>query len=332
MIFTELVTLIMGISIVFYVIFGGADFGAGIIELFTGDSGNETISKAIAPVWEANHIWLIIAVVIMFNGFPEAYAVFSTALHIPILIALIGIIFRGAAFTFRHYDAFKDGSEKWYSLIFRVSSIVTVLFLGITVSAMFSGTIPTSVDVGFYAYFIAPWANLFSLFVGIFFTILSAYIAAIFLLGEVKSEDGYNLIRKFSYRLFAAAVVCGLFIFASSYYQELAFHEAFFKQPISLACGVLATVLVPFIFKLINGEKVWRTRLLAGIQITAILIGWLMIQYPNLILFTDGSTLSIYDASAPEITMKILFGALVFGVCSIFPSLYYLFRIFKIKI
>lgn len=99
MIVTELVIGIMGVSLVLYTLLGGADFGAGIIELFIGDRANETIFRAIAPVWEANHIWLIIAVVILFNGFPEAYAVFSNALHIPILLVLMGIIARGAAFT-----------------------------------------------------------------------------------------------------------------------------------------------------------------------------------------------------------------------------------------
>ena len=331
MIYTELVLVVMGISLILYVLFGGADFGAGIIELFIGDRANTTISKAMAPVWEANHIWLIIALVILFNGFPEAYVVFSTALHIPILLVLIGIIFRGAAFTFRHYDAYQDGSQWWYSMLFRYSSLLTVFFLGITIAALFSGTIPPRIEGSFVSYYIAPWANGFCFSIGIFLTILSAYIAAIFLLGEVETEEGYQILQRFSKRLFIASVASGMFIFLSSYLQELSFHSLFLKDPLSISCGVLSTLLVPFIFKLIKEKKIWKMRVLVGAQILLILLGWLLIQWPDLIRFSDGSTLSSYDASAPELTMKVLFGALVFGVCSIFPALYYLFRVFKVR-
>ncbi|MFT5763324.1 MAG: cytochrome d ubiquinol oxidase subunit II [Saprospiraceae bacterium] len=330
MVYTELVTIILGISLVLYTLLGGADFGAGIIELFTGDRGNEMISNAMAPVWEANHIWLIIALVILFNGFPEAYVVFSTALHIPVLIILVGIIFRGAAFTFRHYDAYKDESQKWYSAIFRYSSVLTVLFLGITAAALFSGTIPSSLEgATFYSYFIAPWANFFCLSVGVFLMTLSAYIAAAFLLGEVKTAEGYQLIQNFTKRLFVASVISGIFIFIASYFQNLAFHTTFLAHPVSVICGVMASVSVPLVFKMMNQKRIWPLRIIVGAQVLLIFSGWFILQWPDLIKFSDGTTLNIYEASSPEITMKVLLGALVFGVLSIFPSLYYLFRIFK---
>lgn len=330
MIYTELVSIILGISLLFYALLGGADFGAGIIELFTGDRGNKTISKAMAPVWEANHIWLIIALVILFNGFPKAYVIFSTALHIPILILLLGIIFRGAAFTFRHYDAYVDQSQKWYTAIFRYSSILTVLFLGIILAAFFAGTIPASLEgLSFYEYYIAPWANVFCLSVGIFVMILSAYIAAIFLLGEVKTAEGYELLHRFTRRLFIASVLSGSFIMLSSYWQGLRFHTLFLSHPLSIVAVILATILVPIIFKMIRQKHTWRLRFLVGVQILLIFVGWLVLQWPALIRFSDGTSLSLYEASSPVITMKILLGALVFGILAIFPSLYYLFRIFK---
>ena len=333
MIYTELVAIILGVSLLFYALFGGADFGAGIIELFTGDRGNKMVSKAMAPVWEANHIWLIIALVILFNGFPEAYAIFSTALHIPILLALVGIIFRGAAFTFRHYDAVKDDSQKWYSAIFRYSSIFTVLFLGISLAALFAETIPSSTEgATFYEYYIATWANPFCLSVGIFVTIISAYIAGIFLLGEVKTEDGYQLIQKFVRRLFIASLASGVLILIASYYQQLNFHSSFLEQPISIICIVLAMSTVPFIFKMIQQKKIWPLRFVVGAQLLLIFLGWLFLQWPALIKFSDGTVLDIYRATAPEASMKVLFGALVFGILTIFPALYYLFKIFKIDI
>ena len=102
-----LIIIILATAFILYTLLGGADFGAGIIETFAGRGQQSTISKAIAPVWEANHVWLILAVVILFTGFPAVYSSLSLLLHIPLLLVLIGIIFRGSAFTLRYYDVKK---------------------------------------------------------------------------------------------------------------------------------------------------------------------------------------------------------------------------------
>src|SRR3982750_3005403 len=123
-------------AIVLYFLLGGADFGAGIIELFTSQknkhSTRKTSYQAIGPIWEANHMWLIIAVVIMFVGFPVVYSTICTYLHIPMLIMLLGITARGTAFAFRNYDAIKGArTQRIYNRVFVYSSFVTPLFLGI---------------------------------------------------------------------------------------------------------------------------------------------------------------------------------------------------------
>lgn len=121
------------VSIVLYFILGGADFGAGIVELFTFRRKDKKITKnlmyeSIAPIWEANHMWLIIAIVILFVGFPEIYSFASIYLHIPLVLMLVGIIARGTAFTFRHYDAVKDEWQTVYTQIFYYSSLLTPFF------------------------------------------------------------------------------------------------------------------------------------------------------------------------------------------------------------
>ena len=123
-----IIILILGISFMLYTVLGGADYGAGIVETFTGKRGEKVISKAIAPVWEANHVWLILAIVILFSGFPLIYSTISTALHIPLMVVLIGIVLRGTSFTFRHYDVSHDFTHKYYTGLFRVSSFVTPFF------------------------------------------------------------------------------------------------------------------------------------------------------------------------------------------------------------
>ena len=108
---TEIIFAILVISLLLYVLLGGADFGGGILELLTKGKASGIVSKAIAPVWEANHMWLILVVVILFVGFPDVYTTILTALHIPVLLTLIGIILRGSAFTFRHYDIEEESAQ-----------------------------------------------------------------------------------------------------------------------------------------------------------------------------------------------------------------------------
>lgn len=327
--YTELVMVIMGISLMLYMILGGADFGAGILELFIGNKSSTTVSKAMAPVWEANHMWLIIAVVILFNGFPKAYIILSTNLHIPVLIFLIAIILRGTAFTFRHYDAFKDSSEKIYSGLFRYSSLTAVFFLGVTISAFFSGTLPSSSTGSFLAIYIDPWFNWFAFSVGVFLVTISSYIAGIFLLGEVSTSEGYASIQKFIKWVFTLSIFSGIGIFLSSYISDYQFHESFLAHPVSIGAGAISSFLVPYIFKLIRQKKIWKLRLVVGAQVVLIMMGWFIIQWPNLAIYSDGTVLTMYDAASPLASMKVLFVSLAIGVMIIFPSLFYLFRLFK---
>ena len=185
---TEIIIVILGIAILLYVLLGGADFGAGIVEWITGKKGIKTISQAIAPVWEANHIWIILAVVILFNGFPLVYTHLTTYLHIPLLIILIGIIIRGSAFTFRYYDAPHETGNKYYSFLFRLSSLITPFFLGIVLGAVMLGKIPDNTEGTFFHVFMAPWLNGFSIATGIFLTLLFGWIASVYLIGEATDE------------------------------------------------------------------------------------------------------------------------------------------------
>ena len=121
------VILYLWLSILLYLCLGGADFGAGIVELVTSKKNRsatrKTLHHAIGPIWEANHMWLIIAIVILFVGYPVIYSAISIYLHIPLLIMLMGIIARGTAFTFRNYDAVKDDLQWWYTRIYVLSSL-----------------------------------------------------------------------------------------------------------------------------------------------------------------------------------------------------------------
>src|ERR1700760_2525167 len=123
------VILFLWVSLLVYLLMAGADFGAGILELLNRGKNRslirETSYTIMGPIWEANHMWLIIAVVILFVGFPEVYTTVSVYLHIPLVIMLLGIIARGTSFSYRNYDAVKDHWQKFHSRIFISSSFAT---------------------------------------------------------------------------------------------------------------------------------------------------------------------------------------------------------------
>src|SRR5690606_773522 len=152
-----------------YLLLGGADFGAGIVELVVPRRYKPQIravmTRAIGPIWEANHMWLIIAIVILFVGFPEIYTTMSVYMHIPLVLMLLGIMARGTAFAFRHYDAVADEMQTVYSGIFTLSSLITPFFLGIIAAATVSRTIDTQA-ADFLSAYVFSWLNGFGISVG----------------------------------------------------------------------------------------------------------------------------------------------------------------------
>lgn len=326
---TDIIIFVLGISILLYVLLGGADFGAGIIEIFTGKKGIDTISKAIAPVWEANHIWLILAIVILFTGFPHVFASLTTYLHIPLLIILIGIVFRGTAFTFRYYDTIKDNTHKYYTILFRISSLLTPFFFGVTLGAIILGKIPANVHGTFYEVFISPWLNLFTFAIGIFLTLLFGWLASVYLIGEAHDEETYHTFTKTSRIFFILLILSGLGVFIMAEFYELHFFRKFIHSALAIGCVVAATIAIPFICRNIKRRNSLQTRLWAGLQTACILTGWFAVHFPVMIYIADGSHLTIWNSQAPERTMSLLVYALIVGIFLIFPAFAYLFKVFK---
>src|SRR5919112_6828821 len=170
------------ISLTVYALLGGADYGGGVWDLFArgprAREQRELIEHAIGPIWEANHVWLILVVVILFTAFPPAFAVISTALHIPITLLLIGIVLRGTAFTFRTYDVQRDDVQRRWGLVFSIASIITPVLLGTILGAITSGTIRVEngmVTSGFLQSWVAP----FPVAVGFFALALFAFLLGV---------------------------------------------------------------------------------------------------------------------------------------------------------
>jgi cytochrome d ubiquinol oxidase subunit II len=330
----QIVIAFLCLAILLYFLLGGADFGAGIIELFTSEKNRsrtrKTMYHAIGPVWEANHMWLIIAIVILFVGFPLIYTTMSVYLHIPLAIMLVGIIARGTAFVFRHYDAVKDNMHWLYNRIFRYSSFITPLFLGIIAGSVLSGKIDLQAT-NFADAYIFSWLNWFSVSVGLFTVALCGFLAAIYLIGECKTqEDKKRFIKKAEY-MNVAAVIFGAMVFFSAAMEKVPLMNWVIYNPVGLAAVSLASVSLILLWYLLIKGKTKVLRILAGFQVTMILLAISYAHFPNFIRLKDGGMISLYDTIGPVKTINSLGWALVLGSVLILPFLGYLFYKFQQK-
>lgn len=325
-------TIIAGVmiaSLVLYALLGGADYGGGVWDLFAfGPRARQQralIAEAIGPVWEANHVWLILVIVILFTAFPPAFAVIATALHIPITLLLIGIVLRGTAFTFRTYDSQRDDIQRRWSLVFSIASIITPILLGTTLGAIASGTIRVENGVltsGFFNSWLAP----FPFAVGFFALALFAFLAAVYL--TVEAEEERELQEDFRRRALLCGVAVGLlaltvFVLAGSGAPTV--RAGISRTSWALGLHFLTAVAAVGAFFTLWTRRYKVARVCAAAQVTLILLGWAFAQFPNVV----EPDMTLWSAAAPQITLQLLLGALVAGALLLFPSYYYLFRIFK---
>ena len=320
------------LSILLYVLLGGADFGAGIIEMFTSSKHirrtRKTLYHAIGPIWEANHMWLIIAIVILFVGFPVVYSTLSVHLHIPLLIMLMGIVARGTAFTFRHYDAVHDSMQEIYNRIFVWSSFVTPLFLGIIAGSMLSGHINTNAS-SFSEAFIFGWLNGFSVSVGLFTVSLCGFLAAVYLIGEADDEnDRLRFIRKARGTNIISMCAGGL-VFSIAAMENIPLIKWIFGDLVGFIATVLALLSLLLMWRSIKRRKKFLPRVLAAFQVTMILVAITYAHFPTIVILNNGGALSLIDNAAPSRTMSALGNALIIGSVLILPALFYLYYSFQ---
>lgn len=328
------VIIFLWVALLLYLVMGGADFGAGIIEMFTSNKNKSRTRKimynAIGPIWEANHMWLIIAIVILFVGFPVIYATMSTYLHIPLTVMLMGIIARGTALTFRNYDAVHDNMQKIYNKIFVYSSFITPLFLGIIAGSAVSGRVDPQAT-NFMDAYIYSWLNWFSVAIGFFTVALCGFLAAIYLIGEANDNiERKSFIRK-ARLMNIAAVIAGSAVFIASVKENIPLVQWVFGNIIGIAAVSAATISLILLWYLISKGKRFIIRVLAGFQMTMILLTTTYKHYPNIIILKNGGHLSLIEDQGAEKAIQSLGIALLVGSIFILPALFYLVWSFQQK-
>ena len=323
-----IIAAVLVISLILYALLGGADFGGGMWDLLAfgprARQQREAIADAIAPVWEANHVWLILVIVLLFTAYPAAFAAIMTALHIPITVVLVGIVLRGAAFIFRKYDAQDDATHHRWSLVFSIASFFTPLFLGMTLGGLASGAIRVTdglVTTGFFA----GWTTPFAIACGLFAQGMFAFLAATYMTVETQTDRALQ--ADFRWR----ALFAGLSLApAAALVFVLARHgaPAIFAGLTDWWAPWLLTATSVAALTALGALWTWRfqlARIAAAAQVALILSGWALAQYPALVI----PDITIQAAAAPQVTLEFLSVTLLVGALVLFPSLGYLFIVFK---
>lgn len=322
-----LATLILA-CIVLYALLGGADFGGGLWDLFaTGpraDDQRRVIARAIGPIWEANHIWLIAVIVLLFSCFPRAYALISTSLHIPLTIMLFGIVLRGSSFVFRAYDTQREDVFHAWSRVFAISSVVAPYMLGVCLGAAASGAIRADTDGTFAEIYLDPWLAPFPLVIGLFTLAVFAFLAAVYLTHATDDED---LKEAFRVRALGMAVAVSVLAWVSLYLARTGaprLYEGLWTSPWSWPFqGITAGVGVALLHALWT-RRYGRARLLAGVQVVAVVCGFGAAQYP----FIVTPHVSFVDDAAPDPVLWVVSLGMTGGLVLLVPAYAYLLRVF----
>jgi cytochrome d ubiquinol oxidase subunit II len=307
---SDAVAVILLIGVTMYAVFGGADFGAGLWSLLAGGGEHgrrprELIDWAIGPVWEANHVWLIFVLVVLWTGFSSAFeAVFST-LFIPLSLAALGIVFRGAGFAF-HHTARRAGGRALAQALFGLASVLTPFFLGTVVGAIAGGRVPVGNATGDAA---TSWLNPLSLLIGVLFVATGAYLAAVFLVSDARRAGALDLERYFASRALVVAMVTGALAAAglvglhrdARYIFDGLTGDGLPLVILSLLCGIGVLVLLRL------GARRGARALAIG-AVAAVIWGWGVAQWPYLL----PEKLTVSDGASPSATLTGLL--IVFGV------------------
>jgi cytochrome bd ubiquinol oxidase subunit II len=315
---TTVIAVVLFAAITAYAVFGGADFGAGFWDLVAGgtargDRPRRMIEHSIGPVWEANHVWLIFTFVVLWSAFPEAYASITLTLFVPLTLAAVGIVLRGASFAFRKV-VFDTPHARTFGAAFALSSVLVPFCMGAVAGGIASGRVPAGGEAGDPW---ASWVNPTSILGGVLAVVVVAYLASVYLVWDARRLGEREMERYFRRRAVVASVVAGIASVAgifvlradADYLFDGLTSRALPLVVLSALCGAASLVLL-------RREAARGARLLAIVAVAGIVIGWGVAQWPYLL----PETLEVADAAAPSGTMAALLVATVLALVIVAPG------------
>ncbi|MDQ4132733.1 MAG: cytochrome d ubiquinol oxidase subunit II [Actinomycetota bacterium] len=315
----DTVLAVMWVAVTLYAVFAGADFGAGFWDLVAGGarggaSQRRLIEHSIAPVWEANHVWLIFILVVLWTGFPVAFASIMAVLYIPLTAAAVGVILRGAGFAFRKsVDGLR--MRRLFGAAFAASSVLTPFFLGAAVGAVASGRVPiepAEIDP------FDAWLHPTSMLAGTLAVASSAYLAAAFLAADAARQHQRSLAERYRRLGALSALATGVVALAGIvilHADAPRLYEGLIGRglPLILASAVAGLSSVGL---LILG-RYRPARVAAVIAVVAVVWGWAAAQYPQLLV----GELTIDEAAGSRATLTAMLASLAVGSVLFVPPL-----------
>jgi cytochrome bd ubiquinol oxidase subunit II len=320
----EIPLIVMLVGLAAYVVLGGADFGAGLWELTARGERGQTLRdhthRAMAPVWEANHVWLIFVLVMCWTAYPEAFASIFSTLTIPLFVAAVGIVLRGTSYALRSGVA-APREEGALSLALALSSVLTPFALGAAIGGIASGQVPVGNAAGDA---FGSWLNPTSILIGALAVATSAYLAAVYLAADATRMGSRDVAEAFRARALAAGVVAGALALAGplvlrsdarDLYDGLTSGAGLVALLASAVAGLLTLALVA-------RRRYEPARLSAAAAVAAIVAGWGLAQRPFVL-----PGLTVDEAAAGDATIAAVLIGFAVGALLLIPSLAYLFRL-----
>lgn len=321
---------VMGLAVVLYAVLGGADFGAGVWQFNLAfrmpPDEQRFCDRAMGPIWETNHVWLIFVIVVLFSAFPPAFAALSRALWLPFLLALVGIVFRGCGFAFRHYATGAEDVQRRWSIVFALSSTFTPFFLGASVGAVASGQLRVASDGSFTGSYFTDWISFLSIYTGFFSVGVCAYLAAVFLTRDAAREGNPHWVTTWRRRALGMGVTVG--ILAITGLMVVAVDAPMLWDELSgRATPLVVLSVLAGGYSLLALYRHWYNGAVLGASVTvaAVIGGWALGQYPILV----PPAILVPQAAAPDNVLWLFILTAALGSVVLIPSLGLLFWVFK---
>ena len=321
------VIILISVLIVCYALFVGINFGTGILELLGDEDMKREIRLTTGPEWEVHHLWILLVIAMLYIGFHPIFEAIYDFLYVPIMFLILIIILRAVVLVYRDQVGTETGHHtNIVDSTYRVLSLFAALLIGMVVGSVISGRI-NPLAHNFYEKYLDSWANLFALSVGLFVCCLFAFQAAVYMIGESRDETSRKKFVRWSKIISVASVASGSLVFVIAELEKLFLIARFYYSPAAIGAVIVATLILPVFWKSLDSDRIWKARILAGMEMVLVLTAWFQVQHPVVVALEYQKDLTFTGTAANDTTLLQLFLGIIAVTAIVGMSLRYLNRL-----